>query len=160
TGVTMSNNGLAIHSNSYMLEGANTVGVFGSNNSSIIGTRMGIAGVRDYKLSTNTPTAEYALSVGGRTTVVSKGAANQSLGDVFDYLRNDALDARNYFDALDKLNFNGFGPDKSLNYPGKRIPPYHRNNFGAAFGGPIKKDKTFFYAVYEGLRQSWGQTTA
>src|SRR5205809_767743 len=93
-------------------------------------------------------------------TIVSKGGTNQFHGDAFDYLRNDALDARNYFDALDNLNFNGFGTNTSLNYPGKRIPPFHRNNFGAAFGGPIKKDKTFFYAVYEGLRQTWGQTVA
>src|SRR5499433_2067152 len=160
TGVTMSKNGMSIHSNSYMLDGANTIGFFGINNSSIIGTTMGIDGVKEYKVVTNTPGAEYGLSMGGQTTVVSKGGTNQFHGDVFDYLRNDVLDARNYFDALDKLNFNGFGADKSLNYPGKRIPPYHRNNFGAAFGGPIKKDKTFFYAVYEGLRQSWGQTTA
>jgi len=160
TGVTMSNNGMSIHSNSYMLDGANTIGFFGINNSSIIGTTMGIDGVKEYKVVTNTPSAEYGLSMGGQTTVVSKGGTNQFHGDLFDYLRNDALDARNYFDALDKLNFNGFGTDKSLNYPGKRIPPYHRNNFGAAFGGPIKKDKTFFYAVYEGLRQTWGQTVA
>src|SRR5215471_13646726 len=160
TGVTMSNNGMSIHSNSYMLDGANTIGFFGINNSSIIGTTMGIDGVKEYKVVTNTPSAEYGLSMGGQTTVVSKGGTNQFHGDVFDYLRNDVLDARNYFDALDKLNFNGFGADKSLNYPGKRLPPFHRNNFGAAFGGPIKKDKMFFYAVYEGLRQTWGQTTA
>src|SRR5437879_10513073 len=160
TGVTMSNNGMSIHSNSYMLDGANTIGFFGINNSSIIVTTIGIDGVKEYKVVTNTPSAEYGLSMGGQTTVVSKGGTNQFHGDVFDYLRNDALDARNYFDALDKLNFNGFGTDKSLNYPGKRIPPFHRNNFGAAFGGPIKKDKTFFYAVYEGLRQTWGQTVA
>jgi len=160
TGVTMSNNGMSIHSNSYMLDGANTIGFFGINNSSIIGTTMGIDGVKEYKVVTNTPSAEYGLSMGGQTTVVSKGGTNQFHGDAFDYLRNDALDARNYFDALDKLNFNGFGTDKSLNYPGKRIPPFHRNDFGAAFGGPIKKDKTFFYAVYEGLRQTWGQTIA
>ncbi len=160
TGVTMSNNGMSIHSNSYMLDGANTIGFFGINNSSIIGTTMGIDGVKEYKVVTNTPSAEYGLSMGGQTTVVSKGGTNQFHGDAFDYLRNDTLDARNYFDALDKLNFNGFGTDKSLNYPGKRIPPFHRNNFGAAFGGPIKKDKTFFYAVYEGLRQTWGQTIA
>src|SRR5438552_3634562 len=160
TGVTMSNNGMSIHSNSYMLDGANTIGFFGINNSSIIGTTMGIDGVKEYKVVTNTPSAEYGLSMGGQTTVVSKGGTNQFHGDVFDYLRNDVLDARNYFDALDKLNFNGYGTDKSLNYPGKRLPPFHRNNFGAAFGGPIKKDKTFFYAVYEGLRQTWGQTVA
>src|SRR5207249_1241353 len=160
TGVTISNNGMSIHSNSYMLDGANMIGFFGINNSSIVGTTMGVDGVREYKVVTNTPSAEYGLSMGSQTTIVSKGGTNQFHGDAFDYLRNDALDARNYFDALDKLNFNGFGTDKSLNYPGKRLPPFHRNNFGAAFGGPIKKDKTFFYAVYEGLRQTWGQTVA
>jgi Carboxypeptidase regulatory-like domain/TonB dependent receptor len=160
TGVTISNNGMPIHSNSYMLDGANTVGFFGLNNSSIIGTTMGVDGVKEYKVITNTPSAEYGLSMGSQTAVVSKGGTNQFHGDAFDYLRNDALDARNYFDALDKLNFNGFGTNKSLDYPGKRIPPFHRNNFGAAFGGPIRKDKTFFYAVYEGLRQTWGQTIA
>src|SRR2546427_301694 len=160
TGVTISNNGMSIHSNSYMLDGANTIGFFGINNSSIIGTTMGVDGVKEYKVVTNTPSAEYGLAMGSQTTIVSKGGTNQFHGDAFDYLRNDALDARNYFDALDNLNFNGFGTNKSLNYPGRRIPPFHRNNFGAAFGGPIKKDKTFFYAVYEGLKQTWGQTIA
>src|SRR5437667_7257093 len=160
TGVTISNNGMSIHSNSYMLDGANMIGFFGINNSSIIGTTMGVDGVKEYKVITNTPGAEYGLAMGSQTTIVSKGGTNQFHGDAFDYLRNDALDARNYFDALDNLNFNGFGTNKSLNYPGKRIPPFHRNNFGAAFGGPIKKDKTFFYAVYEGLKQTWGQTIA
>src|SRR5438105_4045126 len=160
TGVTISHNGMPIHANSYMLDGANMIGVFTFNNSSIIGTTAGVDGVKEYKVVTNTPSAEYGLSMGSQTTIVSKGGANQFHGDVFDYLRNDVLDARNYFDALDKLNFNGFGPDKSLNYPGKRLPPFHRNNFGASLGGPIKKDKTFLYAVYEGLRQTWGQTVA
>jgi hypothetical protein len=160
TGVTISNNGMPIHSNSYMLDGANMIGVFTFNNSSIIGTTMGVDGVKEYNVVTNTPSAEYGLSMGSQTTIVSKGGTNQFHGGAFDYLRNDALDARNYFDALDKLDFNGFGSDKSLNYPGKRLPPFHRNNFGASFGGPIKKDKTFFYAVYEGLRQTWGQTVA
>jgi len=158
TGVTISNNGMPIHSNAYMLDGANMKGSWGINNSSIIGTTLGVDGVKEYKVISNTPTAEYGLSMGSQTTIVSKGGTNSFHGDVFDYLRNDALDARNYFDALDKLNFNGFGTDKSLDYPGKRIPPFHRNSFGGSFGGPIKKDKTFFYAVYEGLRQTWGQT--
>ena len=132
TGVTISNNGMPIHSNTYMLDGANMIGVFTFDNSSIIGTTMGVDGVKEYKVITNTPSAEYGLSMGSQTTIVSKGGTNQFHGDVFDYLRNDALDARNYFDALDKLNFNGFGTNKSLNYPGKRLPPFHRNNFGAS----------------------------
>src|ERR1041385_3581232 len=72
TGATISNNGMPIHSNSYMLDGANTVGFFGLNNSSIIGTTMGVDGVKEYKVVTNTPGAEYGLSMGGQTTVVSK----------------------------------------------------------------------------------------
>src|SRR5438128_5976615 len=78
TGVTMSNNGMSIHSNSYMLDGANTIGFFGINNSSIVGTTMGIDGVKEYKVVTNTPSAEYGLSMGGQTTVVSKGGTNSS----------------------------------------------------------------------------------
>src|SRR5437773_3043193 len=81
TGVTMSNNGMSIHSNSYMLDGANTIGFFGINNSSIVGTTMGIDGVKEYKVVTNTPSAEYGLSMGGQTTVVSKGGTNQFHGD-------------------------------------------------------------------------------
>jgi len=158
TGVTFSSNGAPIHSNNYMLDGAIQWSVFGLNNSSIIGTTMGVDGIKEYKVVTNLPSADYGLTMGSQTTVVSKGGTNSWHGDAFDYLRNGSLDARNYFDALDALNFNGFGTSKSLDYPNKRIPPYHRNNFGGAFGGPIRKDKTFFYAVYEGLREKWGQT--
>ena len=77
--------------------------------------------------------------------MVSKGGTNQFHGDVFEYLRNDALDARNYFDYESVTT-------------GRRLPLYQRNNFGGALGGPIKKDKTFFFAVYEGLRQNLGFT--
>jgi hypothetical protein len=61
---------------------------------------------------------------------------------------------------LDTANFYGKGTDKSVAYPGKRIPPFQRNNFGGAFGGPIKKDKIFFWAVYEGLTQQLGVTAS
>src|SRR5262249_56204774 len=84
TGVTISNNGMSIHSNSYMLDGANTIGFFGINNSSIICTTMGVDGVKEYQVITNTPGAEYGLSMGGQTTVVSKGGTNQFHGDVSD----------------------------------------------------------------------------
>jgi hypothetical protein len=160
TGVTLSNNGMPVHSNTYMLDGAYMKAPWGINNSSIIGTTMGVDGVKEYKVVSNLPDAAYGLSMGAQTAIVSKGGGNSFHGDAYDYLRNGSLDARNYFDALDTLNFNGFGTDKSVDFPGKRIPPFHRNNFGGAFGGPIRKDKTFFYAVYEGLRQTWGQTIA
>jgi len=158
TGVTVSSNGAPIHSNNYLLDGANMVSTMGLNNSSMIGTTLGVDGVKEYRVISNLPSAEYGLTMGSQTVIVSKGGTNQFHGDGFDYLRNGSMDARAYFDALDKLNFNGLGTDKSLDFPGKRIPPFHRNNFGGSIGGPIQKDKFFFYAVYEGLRQTWGQT--
>lgn len=98
---------------------------------------------------TNMFSAEYGLVMGSQTNIVSKGGTNQFHGDVFEYLRNSALDARNYFDLLSEL-------PSTVPGGGKRIPPFRRNQFGGAFGGPVQKDKTFFYAVYEGLREDLG----
>jgi hypothetical protein len=78
--------------------------------------------------------------------MVSKGGSNEFHGEAFEYLRNSAIDAANYFDH----------PVAANNFA--RLQPYKRHNFGAAFGGPIKKDKTFFFASYEGLRLRLGQT--
>src|SRR4029077_7435597 len=89
--------------------------------------------------------ATYGVTMGSQFVMVSKGGTNQFHGGVLEYLRNSPLDARSYFDF----------PAGS---PGKRLPALRRNNFGGSFGGPIKKDKTFFYAVFEGLRQVTGVT--
>jgi hypothetical protein len=160
TGTVYSSNGAGGRSNTYLLDGALENTVFGMNNSSIIGTSLGVDGIKEYKVVTNVPDAEYGLTGGSQSTIVSKGGTNQFHGDVFDYLRNSSMDARNYFDALDSTNALGYGSDKSSVYPGKRIPPYRRNDFGGSVGGPIRKDKTFFYAVFEGLRQQLGVTIA
>jgi hypothetical protein len=158
TGVTLTSNGAGPHSNNVLLDGANLLNFWGLNGSSILGTTLGVDGVQEYKVVTTLPDAEYGLQMGAQSIIVSKGGTNQWHGDAFDYLRNSSLDARNYFDARDTLNFNGFGTDKSAVFPGQRIPPFHRNNFGGSVGGPIRKDKLFFYGVYEGLRVSQGQT--
>jgi TonB dependent receptor len=78
--------------------------------------------------------------------MVSKNGTNQYHGELFEFIRNQHLDASNYFDV----------PVAANNF--QRIPLFIRNNFGAAGGGPIKKDKTFFYAAYEGLRVRTGGT--
>ncbi len=109
--------------------------------SSAIGATLGVDGIKEYKVITNGFSAEYGLQMGSQVVIVSKGGTNQWHGDVFDYLRNNIFDARNFFDY-------------SYITSGNRIPELQRNNFGGSFGGPIKKDKTFFYAVYEGLRQN------
>ncbi len=156
TGTTFSSNGAPLRSNNQMLDGAIMSNLIGLNATSVIGTTLGVDGIKEYKVVTSMFSAEYGLTMGSQTTMVSKGGTNQWHGDVFEYLRNSAMDARNFFDTPDSTNVNGDGTNKLLAFPGKRIPPFTRNNFGGSFGGPIRKDKTFFYAVYEGLRQSLG----
>ena len=69
--------------------------VIGLNATSVLGTTLGVDGIKEYKVVTSMYTAEYGLVIGGQTTMVSKGGSNQLHGDVFEYLRNSALDARN-----------------------------------------------------------------
>ena len=143
-GAIYSSNGAPIISNSFLLDGTPLQTVFGFNGASASGTTLGVDGIREYKVVTNAFSAEYGMNMGSQMTIVSKGGSNQFHGDVFEYLRNRVLDARNFFDY-------------SYQQPGaKRSPQYERNNFGAAFGGPIRKDKTFFWAVYEGLKETKG----
>src|SRR5207237_975343 len=89
--------------------------------------------------------AEYGMVMGSQTVVVSKGGTNTLHGSLFEFLRNNALDARNFFDR--KLH---------LNDP--RIPAFRRNNFGGSLGGPVRKDKMFFFVTYEAIRSSQGLT--
>ncbi len=146
-GLWFSSNGAPVHSNNYLLDGAPTSNLQGVNSASAAGYTLGVDGIREYRVITNNFSAEYGMSMGSQVMVLSKSGTNQWHGDIFEYLRNSALDARNYFDTIDP-NITG----------GRRLPQFQRNNFGGSFGGPIKKDKTFFYAVYEGVRQRQGLT--
>ena len=139
SGTSFSVNGAPPRSNNFTLDGAilqNSTGrspVAGDS-----GDALGLDGIKEYQTVTGTFQAEYGMAMGSQIVAVSKGGTNQYHGDVFEYLRNSALDANTYFNA------------------GTPKVPLKKNQFGAAFGGPIKKDKTFFYAVYEGIRQSEG----
>lgn len=144
-GTWFSSEGAPAFSNIYTLDGAILNNQYAGNSASIAGTTLGVDGIREYKVLTNGYSAEYGLGMGGQMVIVSKGGSNAFHGDGFEYLRNSVLDARNYFDA----------PPSEI---GHRLPEFRRNNFGGAFGGPIKKDKTFFFLVYEGLRQDVGFT--
>ena len=95
----------------------------------------------EFKINNQTFSAEYGRSSGSVVNVSTKSGTNSFHGELFEYLRNEALDARNYF-----------------NPAGTQIAPLKRHNFGAALGGPIWRDHTFFFASYEGLRQSQGLT--
>lgn len=141
SGTSFSVNGATPRSNNFTLDGAILQNQFGRNPvAGESGNALGLDGIKEYKIVTGTFHAEYGMAMGSQMVAVSKGGTNQFHGDVFEYLRNSALDANDFF----------------ARGAGVPIAPFQKNQFGAAFGGPIKKDKTFFYAVYEGLRQNLG----
>jgi len=153
-GTIYSSNGAPITSNNYSLDGAIMQTIFGLNGASAVGTSLGVDGIREYKVVTSAFGAEYGLTMGSQMSIVSKSGSNQWHGDVFEYLRNRVMDARNFFDQSQAQCL--ANPQTTSPSSCPRSPEYERNNFGGAFGGPIKKDKTFFWLVYEGLRQSKG----
>jgi Carboxypeptidase regulatory-like domain/TonB dependent receptor len=105
----------------------------------------------EFKINNSTFSAEYGRSSGSIVNVSTRSGTDKFHGEVFDYFRNEALDARNYFNR----NFNPTTGLPIAGLPGAKAP-LKRNNFGAAVGGPIWKDHTFFFASYEGLRQQQG----
>jgi hypothetical protein len=96
--------------------------------------------IQEFRIESMLFTAESGSTPGGQVAVATASGSNQLHGDVFEFLRNDVFDARNPFDR---------NPEK---------PPFRLNQFGASVGGPIIGDRTFFYASYEGIRQTLGQT--
>ncbi len=143
----ISANGAPVISNYYLLDGTPTRNLYGRTPSSQTATVLGVDGIKEFRLVSDIMPAEYGMSMGSEMVVVSKSGTNQFHGDVFEYLRNSSLDARNFFDSQPSVL-------------GRRLPPFRRNQFGGSFGGPIKKDKTFFYATYESLHQRLGVSEA
>jgi hypothetical protein len=105
----------------------------------IIGTSLGMEAIQEFTILTNTYSAEFG-GTGAAVNAVTKSGTNNLHGSAYEYIRNSALDAANYFDV-----------------PGEK-PAFKRNQFGGSVGGPIKKDKTFFFVNYEGLRSGTGMT--
>ena len=101
----------------------------------VSGELLGIDAVREFNVLSDTYSTEYGKRAGAQVTVVTQSGSNQVHGSVFEFLRNSALDARSFLDKGD-------------------VPPFRRNQFGGALGGPIKKDKLFLFGNYEGFRQS------
>src|SRR5215813_13485490 len=106
----------------------------------VSGYLLGIDGVREFNVLSGTYSAEYGKRAGAQVTAVTQSGTNQFHGSVFEFLRNSALDARNIFDLSST--------------PGveSQAAPFRRNQFGASGGGPIKKDRLFFFGNYEGFR--------
>jgi hypothetical protein len=102
---------------------------------SVSGYMLGIDAVREFNVLTDTYGAEYGKRAGGQVVIVTQSGANSVHGSIFEFLRNSALDSRGIFDQ-------------------SAVPPFRRNQFGAALGGPLRKDRIFLFGNYEGFRQS------
>ncbi|HTU33178.1 MAG TPA: carboxypeptidase-like regulatory domain-containing protein [Candidatus Acidoferrum sp.] len=105
------------------------------------GQLLGVEAVREFNVLRDSYGAEYGKRPGAQVLIATQGGTNEWHGAAFDFLRNNALDAPNYFDQ-------------------GSAPPFQRNQFGGAIGGPIRRDKTFIFGDYEGLRQNLHQTSA
>ena len=106
--------------------------------------------VQEFKIQTNIYDAAYGKTAGSTMNLVTKSGANQFHGDAYEFLRNSDLDARNFF-ATNQVN-----PVTGAEIPGSARPEYRRNQFGVTLGGPIRKDKTFFFVYYDALREIKG----
>ena len=129
--------------NMFLLNGVEFTGA-AENNMQPGGTSgelLGVEAVREFNVLRDSYGPEYGKRPGGQVTIVTQSGTNELHGSVYEFLRNNALDAPNYFDQ-------------------GSAPPFQRNQFGAALGGPIRKGKSFIFGNYEGLRQHLHQTSA
>jgi outer membrane receptor protein involved in Fe transport len=134
-------NGARPEQNNFLLDGTDINNVYNKTPGSSAGVLLGVDAVLEFQVLTNSYSAEFGRSAGGQINVVTRSGENDIHGSVFEFLRNSALDAKDFFDPL--------------NLP---IPPFKRNQFGATLGGPVKRDKTFYFLAYEGLIERLGVT--
>ena len=140
---TVSANGQTDSANNFLLDGMD-------NNERAIATiivKPSIDAQQEVKVETNMYTAESGRAGGAVINVITKSGTNHFHGTVFEFLRNDKMDAKNFFNV----------PQAGNPLAGVK-PEYRQNQFGGSIGGPIKKDKTFFFADYEGFRKIQGNT--
>jgi hypothetical protein len=136
-GSQMAISGTRPQQNNYRLDGVSFNDYTNGAPGGVLGTITGVDAVQEFSVITTNYSAEYGKTSGGVINAVTRSGTNKFHGSAYEFIRNSALDARNYFD-------------------GPLIAPFRRNQFGATVGGPIVRDKTFFFFNYEGLRQSLG----
>src|SRR2546428_14679 len=127
--------------NIYLLDGVSNSDLSG-NAQCASGQLAGAETIKEFQIITNNYSAEYRSQAGAIVSAVTKSGTNNFHGSAYEFLRNDKLDAAKWEENK--------GGGKS---------PFRRNQFGGSLGGPIIKDKTFFFSSYEGLRQSQGVNT-
>jgi outer membrane receptor protein involved in Fe transport len=134
-------NGTRPEMNSFLLDGTDINNVYNKTPGSAAGVLLGVEAVLEFQVLTNAYSAEFGRAAGGVFNAVTRAGANQVTGSVFEFHRNSALDARNFFDP-----------------PSAPKPAFTRHQFGGVLGGPLQRDRTFFFAAYEGLIERLGVT--
>src|ERR1700676_39457 len=129
--------------NNYRLDGISVNDYVNSGPGNVIGAALGVDAIQEFSVLTGGFSAEYGKAAGGVINAITKSGTNAFHGDLYEFIRNSAMDSRDYF-------------SRSSNLP---RPEFIRNQFGASAGGPIIKDKTFIFGDYEGLRQVKGITS-
>ncbi len=135
-GVKVSISGARPNQNLFVLDGMDANDALNNTPAAATGQVTGVETVQEFRVLTNTMSAEYGRAAGGVFNIVTKSGSNLFHGSGFLFLRDDSLDARNFFDAAK--------------------PDFSRQQFGATLGGPLVRDKTFFFGSYEGLREEKG----
>jgi Carboxypeptidase regulatory-like domain/TonB-dependent Receptor Plug Domain/TonB dependent receptor len=123
--------------NNYRLDGVSLNDYANGAPGSVLGGNLGVDAIQEFSVLTSNYSAEYGKTSGGVVNAVTRSGTNSFHGSAYEFFRNDKLDAANFFEAGNRTLF-------------------RRNQFGGAIGGPIIKDRTFFFADYEGIRQSKG----
>jgi Carboxypeptidase regulatory-like domain len=131
--------GRGLDDNNFTEDGIDATNIVNQAQQSFVRLAIPTDTIQEFRIESMLFTAESGSTPGGQLAVTTATGTNQFHGDVFDFLRNDIFDARNPFDHA---------PQQA---------PFHLNQFGGGVGGPIIRDKTFFYVSYEGVRQHLGQ---
>ena len=126
--------------NNYRLDGNSINDYANSGPGNVIGVQLGVDAIQEFSVLTGNYSAEYGKTSGGVVNAISKSGTNAFHGDIYEFFRNQKLDANDFF----------------LNSSGVPKGAYRRNQYGAAAGGPIRKDKTFIFGDYEAIRQNQG----
>src|SRR6266850_4125880 len=134
-------NGARPEQNNFLLDGTDINNVYNKTPGSSAGVLLGVEAVLEFQVLTNAYSAEFGRSAGGVINAVTRSGANAVHGSGFEFYRNSSLDAKNFFDPKDLP-----------------VPEFFRHQFGGVLGGPIAKDKTFYFGAFESLIERFGVT--
>jgi outer membrane receptor protein involved in Fe transport len=137
-GTLLSVSGHQPYENNYRVNGISINDYSNGSPGSTLGVNLGVDAIQEFSVLIGNYSAEYGRASGGVVNAITKSGTNQFHGAAYWFIREKTFDARNYFDTT--------------------LPPFHRNQFGVSGGGPIRKNKTFIFADYEGIRQDKSDT--